>query len=96
MAPRPPSPPLPNPDNPHLVGAIEAMIAAMQQPNANMVNQHNLALQQMESARLAIEALGSLASDRRKLFNSRFFSSSTTMSVRVKFGEFPTVASISF
>jgi len=30
MAPRPPPPPLPNLDNPHLVGAIEAMIAAMQ------------------------------------------------------------------
>jgi len=29
MAPRPPPPPVPNPDNPHLVGAIEAMIAAM-------------------------------------------------------------------
>jgi len=26
----PPPPPLSNPDNPHLVGAIEAMIAAMQ------------------------------------------------------------------
>jgi len=38
------------------VGAIEAMIAAMQQQNANMVNQQNLALQQMESARLAAEA----------------------------------------
>jgi len=45
MAPRPPPPPIPNPDNPHLVGAIEAMIAAMQQQNANMVNQQNLALQ---------------------------------------------------
>jgi len=55
MAPRPP-PPIPNPDNPHLVGAIEAMIAAMQQQNANMVNQQNLALQQMEYARLAAEA----------------------------------------
>jgi len=32
------------------------MIAAMQQQNANMVNQQNLALQQMESTRLAIEA----------------------------------------
>jgi len=31
MAPRPPPPPIPNPDNPQLVGAIEAMIAAMQQ-----------------------------------------------------------------
>jgi len=56
MAPRPPPPPVPNPDNPHLVGAIEAMIAAMQQQNAYMVNQQNLALQQMESARLAAEA----------------------------------------
>jgi len=46
MAPRPhPPPPLPKLDNLHLVGAIEAMIAAMQQKNANMVNQHNLALQ---------------------------------------------------
>jgi len=44
MAPRPPSPFLPNSDNPHLVGAIEAMIAAMQQHNANMVNEHNLDL----------------------------------------------------
>ena len=56
MAPRPPPPPAPNPDNLHLVGAIEAMIAAMQQHNANMVNQQNLALQQLESARLAAEA----------------------------------------
>jgi len=56
MAPRTPPPLLPNSDNPHLVGAIEAMIATMQQQNANMVNQHNLALKQMESARLAIEA----------------------------------------
>jgi len=56
MAPRPAPPPVPNPNNPHLVGAIEAMIAAMQQQNANMVNQQNLALQQMESARLAAEA----------------------------------------
>jgi len=56
MAPRPPPPPLPNPDNSHLVGTIEAMIVAMQQQNANMVNQHNLALQQMESARLAAKA----------------------------------------
>jgi len=31
MAPRPPPPPIPNPDNSHLVGAIEAMIATMQQ-----------------------------------------------------------------
>jgi len=31
MAPRPLPPPLPNLDNPHLVGAIEAMIAVMQQ-----------------------------------------------------------------
>jgi len=56
MAPRLPPPPLPNLDNSHLVGTIEAMIAAMQQHNANMVSQHNLALQQMESARLAAEA----------------------------------------
>jgi len=56
MAPRPPPPPIPNPDNSHLVGTIEAMIAVMQQQNANMVNQHNLALQQMESARLTAEA----------------------------------------
>jgi len=56
MAPRPPPPPIPNPDNPHLVGAIEVMIADMQKQNANMVNQQNLALQQMESARLAAEA----------------------------------------
>jgi len=56
MAPRPPPPPIPNPGNSHLVGTIEAMIAAMQQQNANMVNQHNLALQQMESTRLATEA----------------------------------------
>ena len=56
MAPRPPPPPIPNPDSSHLVGTIEAMLAAMQQQNANMVNQHNLALQQMESARLAAEA----------------------------------------
>jgi len=56
MAPRHHPPPIPSPDNPHLVGAIEAMIAAMQQQNANMVNQQNLALQQMESARLATEA----------------------------------------
>ena len=55
MAPRPPPPPIPNPDSSHLVGTIEAMLAAMQQQNANMVNQHNLALQQMESARLAAE-----------------------------------------
>jgi len=32
------------------------MVVAMQQQNANMVNQHNLAMQQMESARLAAEA----------------------------------------
>jgi len=32
------------------------MLVAMQQQNANMVNQHNLALQQMESARIAAEA----------------------------------------
>ena len=32
------------------------MIAAMQQQNANMMNQQNLASQQMESARLAVEA----------------------------------------
>jgi len=51
MAPRPPPPPVPNPDNPHLVGAIEAMIAAMQQQNANMVNQQNLALQQKRLSR---------------------------------------------
>ncbi|XP_027912338.1 uncharacterized protein LOC114171654 [Vigna unguiculata] len=56
MAPRTPPPPIPNPDNPHLVGTIEAMIAVMQQQNANMMNQQNLALQQMESARLAAEA----------------------------------------
>jgi len=55
MAPRPPPPPIPNPDSSHLVGTIDAMLAAMQQ-NANMVNQHNLALQQMESVRLAAEA----------------------------------------
>jgi len=56
MAHRPPPPPIPNPDSSHLVGTIEAMLAVMQQLNANMVNQHNLALQQMESARLAAEA----------------------------------------
>jgi len=56
MAPKPPPPPIPNLDNPHLVGAIEAMIAAMQQQNANMMNQQILALQQMKSARLAAEA----------------------------------------
>jgi len=55
MTPRPPPPPIPNPYNPHFVGAIEAMIAAMQQQNANMMNQQNLALQQMESPRLAAE-----------------------------------------
>ena len=55
-APRPPPPPIPNLDSSHLVGTIEAMLATMQQQNANMVNQHNLALQQMESARLAAEA----------------------------------------
>jgi len=49
-------PPLPNPDSSHLVGTIEAMLAAMQQQNANMVNQHNLALQSMEFVRLAVEA----------------------------------------
>ncbi|XP_027916023.1 uncharacterized protein LOC114175464 [Vigna unguiculata] len=43
MAPRPPPPPIPNPDNPHLVGAIEAMIAAMQQQNANMIGENCLA-----------------------------------------------------
>jgi len=56
MAPRPPHPPIPNPDSSHLVGTIEAMLSAMQQQNANMVNQHNLDLQQMESARLSVEA----------------------------------------
>ena len=56
MAPRPPPPPpLPNPDSSHLVGTIKAMLAAMKQQNANMVNQHNLALQQIKSARLATE-----------------------------------------
>jgi len=54
MAPRPPPPP-PTADNPNLVSALEAMVVAMQQQNANMVNQHNLAMQQMESARLAAE-----------------------------------------
>jgi len=48
-------PHLPNPNNPQLVGTIEAMIVAMQQQNANMVNQHNLVLHQMESAKLAAE-----------------------------------------
>ena len=56
MAPRPPPPPLPNPDNLYLVGAIKAMIISMQQQNAIMVNHHNLALQQMESASLAVKA----------------------------------------
>jgi len=56
MAPRPPPPPLPNPDSSHLVGTIEAMLVAMQQQNANMVNQHNLSLHHIEFARLAAEA----------------------------------------
>jgi len=44
MGPRPPPPP-PTTDNPNLVNALEAMVVAMQQQNANMVNQHNLAMQ---------------------------------------------------
>jgi len=43
MALGPPPPPLPNPDSSHLVGTIEAMLETMQQQNANMMNQHNLA-----------------------------------------------------
>jgi len=31
MAPMPPPPSVPSPDNSHLVGTIEAMLAAMQQ-----------------------------------------------------------------
>ena len=54
MASRPPPPP--TSDNAGVMSAIEAMVAAMQQQNATMMNQHNLALQQMESARLAAEA----------------------------------------
>jgi len=50
MANRPPPAP-PTSDLPDLVRAIEVMAAAMQQQHASMVEQHNLSLQQMETAR---------------------------------------------
>jgi len=43
MTPRP-SPLPPTSNNPNLLSVIKAMIASMQQQNANMVNQHDLVM----------------------------------------------------
>jgi len=55
MARRPPTPPPPV-DMPNLARVIEMMATALQQQSATIVQQHQAALHQLETARLAAEA----------------------------------------
>lgn len=55
MAPRPPLPPPTYPDAPDMMRMMEAVLIAMQQQNAALVQQNIVALQQLEATRVSVE-----------------------------------------